>query len=58
MASVDVVNVRKSYGGFEVIHGVTAAIADGEFVTLVGHGLVVDLVQWPRCRPRRSRRWR
>src|ERR1700761_6800603 len=36
MASVDVVNVRKSYGGFEVIHGVTTPIADGEFVTLVG----------------------
>src|SRR5260370_23154801 len=36
MASVDVVNVRKSYGGVEVIHGVSIAIADGEFVTLVG----------------------
>ncbi|MBV9289378.1 MAG: ATP-binding cassette domain-containing protein, partial [Hyphomicrobiales bacterium] len=36
MASVDVVNVRKSYGGVEVIHGVTIGIADGEFVTLVG----------------------
>jgi multiple sugar transport system ATP-binding protein len=36
MASVDVVNVRKAYGGVEVIHGVSLSIADGEFVTLVG----------------------
>jgi len=36
MASVDVVNVRKSYGAVEVIHGVSISIADGEFVTLVG----------------------
>ena len=36
MASVDVVNVRKSYGNVEVIHDVSIAIADGEFVTLVG----------------------
>jgi len=36
MASVDIVNVRKAYGGLEVIHGVSVAIADGEFVTLVG----------------------
>ncbi len=36
MASVDVVNARKSYGSVEVIHGVSISIADGEFVTLVG----------------------
>jgi len=36
MAAVDVVNVRKAYGGLEVIHGVSVSIADGEFVTLVG----------------------
>ena len=36
MASVDVVNVHKSYSGVEVIHGVSISIADGEFVTLVG----------------------
>ena len=36
MASVDVVSVRKSYGGVEVIHGVSISVADGEFVTLVG----------------------
>jgi multiple sugar transport system ATP-binding protein len=36
MASVDVDNVRKAYGGLEVIHGVSVSIADGEFVTLVG----------------------
>ena len=36
MASVDIIDVRKSYGPHEVIHGVSIAIADGEFVTLVG----------------------
>src|ERR1700733_2351697 len=36
MASVDVVNARKAYGGVEVIHGVSLSIANGEFVTLVG----------------------
>ncbi len=36
MASVDVVDVRKSYGNLEVVHGVSVAIADGEFVILVG----------------------
>src|ERR1700734_234294 len=36
MASVDVVNARKAYGGVEVIHGGSLSIADGEFVTLVG----------------------
>jgi multiple sugar transport system ATP-binding protein len=36
MASVDVVNAHKAYGGVEVLHGVSVSIADGEFVTLVG----------------------
>src|ERR1700726_3183731 len=36
MASVDVINIRKAYGGLEVIHGVSVSIDDGEFVTLVG----------------------
>jgi multiple sugar transport system ATP-binding protein len=36
MASVDIVDVRKSYGTQAVIHGVSAAIRDGEFVVLVG----------------------
>ena len=36
MASVDVVDIRKAYGSQEVIHGVSASIADGEFVILVG----------------------
>src|ERR1700691_3340517 len=36
MASVDVVNIRKAYGGLEVIHGVSVSIDDGEFATLVG----------------------
>jgi multiple sugar transport system ATP-binding protein len=36
MATVTLENVRKSYGGHEVIHGIDLSIADGEFVTLVG----------------------
>ena len=36
MASVSVTNVRKSYGHFEVLHGVDVDIEDGEFVILVG----------------------
>ena len=36
MASVQIQDVRKSFGGFEVLHGVTVPIADGEFVVLVG----------------------
>ena len=36
MASVEVVDARKSYGAQEVIHGVSVGIQDGEFVILVG----------------------
>jgi ABC-type sugar transport system ATPase subunit len=36
MASVGVVNARKSYGAVEVLHGVSVNIDDGEFVILVG----------------------
>jgi ABC-type sugar transport system ATPase subunit len=36
MASINVIDVRKSYGGHEVIHGVSLDIADGDFVILVG----------------------
>jgi len=36
MASVTINNVRKSYGGFEVLHGIDLAIANGEFVVLLG----------------------
>ncbi len=36
MASVDIVDVRKSFGQVDVIHGVSIDIADGEFVILVG----------------------
>ena len=36
MASVHIHDVRKSFGGFEVLHGVTVPIEDGEFVVLVG----------------------
>jgi multiple sugar transport system ATP-binding protein len=36
MASVEVSNVRKSFGALEVIHGVSIRVEDGEFVILVG----------------------
>jgi multiple sugar transport system ATP-binding protein len=36
MAPVNVTNARKSYGHFEVLHGVDIDIQDGEFVILVG----------------------
>jgi len=36
MASVDIRNVKKSYGSHPVIHGVSVSIEDGEFVILVG----------------------
>lgn len=36
MASVDIINVRKSFGTVPIIKGVSVPIADGEFVTLVG----------------------
>ncbi len=36
MASVDIVNVRKSFGTVPIIKGVDISIADGEFVILVG----------------------
>ncbi len=36
MASVEIVDVRKSYGDQAVIHGVSIAISNGEFVALVG----------------------
>lgn len=36
MASVEIRDVRKSYGDHPVIHGVSIDIKDGEFVTLVG----------------------
>ena len=36
MASVDITDVRKSYGSQAVIHGVNVTIRDGEFVILVG----------------------
>jgi multiple sugar transport system ATP-binding protein len=36
MASVHIHDVRKSFGGFEVLHGVTIPIEDGAFVVLVG----------------------
>jgi sn-glycerol 3-phosphate transport system ATP-binding protein len=36
MAKVGFRDVRKSYGDLEVIHGVTADVADGEFIVIVG----------------------
>jgi multiple sugar transport system ATP-binding protein len=36
MASVQINDVRKSFGGFEVLHGVSVPIEDGAFVVLVG----------------------
>src|SRR5262249_20988611 len=36
MSSVQIRDVRKSFGSFEVLHGVTVPIEDGEFVVLVG----------------------
>jgi multiple sugar transport system ATP-binding protein len=36
MASVQIEDVRKSFGDVEVLHGVTVPIEDGEFVVLVG----------------------
>src|SRR5881409_2290517 len=36
MSSVQIRDVRKSFGNFEVLHGVSIPIRDGEFVVLVG----------------------
>jgi multiple sugar transport system ATP-binding protein len=36
MASVEIHNVKKSYGAMQALHGVSFDIKDGEFVTLVG----------------------
>ena len=36
MATVEVRDVYKSFGSVEVVHGVTVAIEDGEFVVLLG----------------------
>ncbi len=36
MASIDIRDIRKSYGRIEVLHGVDLDIRDGEFIVLVG----------------------
>jgi sn-glycerol 3-phosphate transport system ATP-binding protein len=36
MAQISFRDVRKSYGGLQVIHGVSTEVADGEFVVIVG----------------------
>ncbi len=36
MANITLTNVKKSYGNNPVVHGVSAEIADGEFIVIVG----------------------
>jgi multiple sugar transport system ATP-binding protein len=36
MASIDIADIRKSYGPVPVLHGIDLSIHDGEFVVLVG----------------------
>ncbi len=36
MASVNIKNVKKSYGDVEVLHGINIDIKDGEFIVIVG----------------------
>ncbi|HVJ40383.1 MAG TPA: sn-glycerol-3-phosphate ABC transporter ATP-binding protein UgpC [Dongiaceae bacterium] len=36
MADVEIINLRKSYGAIQVLHGIDLKIRDGEFVSLVG----------------------
>ncbi len=36
MASIELIDVRKSYGALQVVHGVDVTVADSEFVVLVG----------------------
>jgi sn-glycerol 3-phosphate transport system ATP-binding protein len=36
MATVSLKDVKKSFGGTDVIHGITTDIADGEFIVIVG----------------------
>lgn len=36
MASVELQNLRKSYGALDVIHDISLSISDGEFIALVG----------------------
>ena len=36
MASIELTDVRKSYGAMQVVHGIDVTVADGEFVVLVG----------------------
>ena len=36
MASIEFIDVRKSYGAMQVVHGIDVTVIDGEFVVLVG----------------------
>jgi len=36
MATVFLRDIKKSFGATDVIHGITAEIADGEFIVIVG----------------------
>ena len=38
MSSVQIRDVRKSFGNFEVLHGVSIPIEDGEYPTLLSYG--------------------
>ena len=43
MGSVHIQNLSKSFGAVEVIHGLSIAIEEGEFVALVGRPVVANL---------------
>ncbi len=45
MATVDIRDVRKNFGTTKILHGVSVAIEDGQFVVLVGPSAVGS----PRC---------
>ena len=36
MASLDLINVKKSFGPVNILHDISIGLADGEFLVLVG----------------------
>ncbi|MFB2604510.1 ATP-binding cassette domain-containing protein, partial [Rhizobium phaseoli] len=36
MATINIVDVKKSYGSIPAVKGINLAVADGEFIVLVG----------------------
>ena len=36
MASIEIVDVKKTFGSTTVLHGVDIEVADGEFLVLIG----------------------